>query len=54
VLWIVTGPEKMEMLRRLREGDLSIPAGRVRQNTATLLADRASTGQLAAQSGSRA
>jgi 6-phosphogluconolactonase len=54
VLWIVTGPEKMEMLRRLREGDLSIPAGRVRQDTATLLADRASTGQLAAQSGSRA
>jgi 6-phosphogluconolactonase len=54
VLWMVTGPEKMEMLRRLREGDLSIPAGRVRQDTATLLADRASTGRLAAQSGSGA
>jgi 6-phosphogluconolactonase len=52
VLWIVTGTEKMEMLRRLRDGDLSIPAGRVRQDTATVLADRASMGRLAAQSGS--
>jgi 6-phosphogluconolactonase len=51
VLWVVTGSEKMEMLRRLRDGDVSIPAGRVRQDTATVLADRASTGRLAAQSG---
>ena len=48
VLWIVTGSEKVEMLRRLREGDVSIPAGRVRHDQALLLADRAAAGQLAA------
>src|SRR5881397_1356994 len=41
VLWVVTGSEKVEMLRRLRDGDLSIPAGRVRREQALLLADRA-------------
>jgi 6-phosphogluconolactonase len=51
VLWIVTGSEKVEMLRRLRAGDRSIPAGRVRSDDALLLADRAATGQLTAQSG---
>jgi 6-phosphogluconolactonase len=54
VLWIVTGSEKVEMLRRLIAGDQSIPAGRVRSDEALLLADRAATGQLAAQSGSGA
>lgn len=52
VLWIVTGSEKVEMLRRLRAGDRSIPAGRVRSDEALLLADRAATGELAAKSGS--
>jgi 6-phosphogluconolactonase len=52
VLWVVTGTEKMEMLRRLSDGDLSIPAGRVRRDTAIVLADRAAMGRLAAQSGS--
>lgn len=51
VLWIVTGSEKAEMLSRLRAGDRSIPAGRVRSDDALLLADRAATGQLTAQSG---
>ncbi|MGA7485482.1 MAG: 6-phosphogluconolactonase [Xanthobacteraceae bacterium] len=41
VLWLVTGSEKAEMLARLRDGDRSIPAGRVRQDQALLLADRA-------------
>src|SRR5205809_2486762 len=49
VLWVVTGGEKVEMLRRLRDGDLSIPAGRVRREQALLLADRAAAGQLAAE-----
>ena len=49
VLWVVTGSEKVEMLRRLRDGDLSIPAGRVRREQALLLADRAAAGQLAAE-----
>ncbi|MGC2331860.1 MAG: 6-phosphogluconolactonase [Candidatus Acidiferrales bacterium] len=54
VLWIVTGSEKVEMLRRLRAGDRSIPAGRVRSDDALLLADRAATRQLTAQSGTGA
>jgi 6-phosphogluconolactonase len=48
ILWVVTGSEKVEMLRRLREGDASIPAGRVNRDQALLLADRAAAGQLAA------
>jgi 6-phosphogluconolactonase len=41
VLWVVTGEEKAGMLVRLREGDRSIPAGRVRQDQALVLADYA-------------
>jgi 6-phosphogluconolactonase len=44
VLWVVTGPEKVGMLARLRAGDPSIPAGRVRQDHALVLADRAAAG----------
>jgi 6-phosphogluconolactonase len=43
ILWLVTGPEKAEMLGRLRGGDISIPAGRIRQDVALVLADRAAT-----------
>ena len=46
VLWIVTGDEKAGMLVRLRDGDRSIPAGRVRQDEALVLADRAAARQL--------
>ena len=45
ILWLVTGSEKAGMLIRLRDGDLSIPAGRVRQDSALVLADRAAAGQ---------
>ena len=45
VLWLVTGSEKIGMLGRLRAGDESIPAGRVRQDRALVLADRAAAGQ---------
>jgi 6-phosphogluconolactonase len=41
VLWLVTGSEKADMLVRLRDGDLSIPAGRVHQDQALVMADRA-------------
>jgi 6-phosphogluconolactonase len=41
ILWIVTGSEKSAMLLRLRNGDVSIPAGRVRRDHALVLADRA-------------
>ena len=39
VLWVVTGAEKVAMLARLRNGDISIPAGRIRRDHALLLAD---------------
>jgi len=41
ILWVVTGGEKAPMLSRLLDGDGAIPAGRVRSDTALLLADRA-------------
>jgi 6-phosphogluconolactonase len=41
ILWLVTGGEKAGMLVRLLKGDPSIPAGRLRQDTALVLADRA-------------
>jgi 6-phosphogluconolactonase len=39
ILWLVTGGEKADVLARLRDGDVSIPAGRVRWEHALLLAD---------------
>jgi 6-phosphogluconolactonase len=39
ILWVVTGAEKAGMLVRLRDGDPTIPAGRVRQDRALVLAD---------------
>ena len=41
VLWVVTGASKAAMLQRLLAGDRTIPAGRVRQDRAMLIADRA-------------
>jgi len=49
VLWVVTGSEKGEMLRRLVEGDQSIPAGRIRREQALLIADRAAASVLTAE-----
>src|SRR5215470_10867963 len=49
VLWLVTGKEKVGMLARLEAGDISIPAGRVRQDRAEVLADRAAAGQLGSE-----
>jgi 6-phosphogluconolactonase len=49
VLWVVTGTDKFEMLNRLRAGDKSIPAGRVRSENSLLLADAAAAGQLASR-----
>jgi len=46
VLWLVTGSEKARMIARLRDGDRSIPAGRVRRDHALVLADRAAAEQL--------
>ena len=44
VLWLVTGADKAAMLARLQHGDPTIPAGRVRQDHAVVLADRAAQG----------
>jgi len=41
VLWLVTGADKASMLARLRNGDASIPAGRIRRERALVLADQA-------------
>jgi len=41
ILWLVTGSEKTGMLGRLLVGDPSIPAGRVNQERASVLADQA-------------
>jgi 6-phosphogluconolactonase len=46
VLWLVTGAEKAGTLVRLRDGDLSIPASRVHQDRALILADRAAAERL--------
>src|SRR5277367_1108510 len=46
VLWVVTGGEKAGMLARLYEGDVSIPAGRIRRDRALVLADQSSAGEL--------
>jgi 6-phosphogluconolactonase len=47
VLWLVTGGEKTGMLTRLKAGDTSIPAGRIRADHAVVLADRAAAGEQA-------
>ena len=46
ILWVVTGSEKAEALRRLLEGDTSIPAGRVQRQQALVLADRVAAGNV--------
>ena len=45
ILWVVTGAEKDPMLKRLQDGDASIPAGRIRREPARILADRAAAGE---------
>jgi 6-phosphogluconolactonase len=46
VLWLVTGAEKVDALRRLDRRDRTIPAGRVRQDGAIVVADRAAAAGL--------
>jgi 6-phosphogluconolactonase len=46
ILWLVTGGDKAGPLVRLRDADPSIPAGRVRQEHARVLADRAAATEL--------
>jgi len=44
LLWIVTGADKADALRRMRARDRSIPAGRVAPDRALILADAAASG----------
>ena len=46
VLWLITGEDKAAMLVRLLRADPTIPAGRVRQDHAIVLADRAAAQQM--------
>ena len=48
ILWLVTGKDKVAALARLREGDVTIPAGRIQRANALVLADQAAAGQLTA------
>ena len=45
ILWLVTGSEKVPMFKRLQAADPSIPAGRLLQNNAVLVADSAAAGR---------
>ena len=44
ILWLVTGDDKVDALKRLREGDESIPGGRVNTDNAVVVADAAAAG----------
>jgi 6-phosphogluconolactonase len=44
ILWLVTGSDKVPAFARLRAGDSTIPAGRVRADAAFAIADRAAAG----------
>jgi 6-phosphogluconolactonase len=46
ILWLVTGSDKVGALVRLREGDTSIPGGRIQRDQAVVLADRAATAKV--------
>ena len=41
LLWLITGEGKADMLSRLIQGDSDIPAGRISQQQATIVADTA-------------
>jgi 6-phosphogluconolactonase len=47
ILWLATGAEKAPMVERLLRADPTIPAGRVPQSAAVLVADREATAALA-------
>ncbi len=46
ILWLAPGTSKTEMLQRLKDGDPSIPAGRVSPEHALIFTDRAATAGL--------
>jgi 6-phosphogluconolactonase len=46
ILWVVTGKEKAAALARMRDGDPSIPAGRINHEHAIVFSDRAAASKL--------
>src|SRR3954451_8888035 len=44
IVWLVTGPDKVDALAKLLAGDGSIPAGRVENSKMTVVADEAAAG----------
>jgi 6-phosphogluconolactonase len=44
IVWLVTGPDKVEALQKLLAGDESIPAGRVHNDNVIVVADEAAAG----------
>ena len=49
ILWLATGAAKVPMIQRLLARDLDIPAGRIDQGRAILLADRSAARPMAGQ-----
>lgn len=45
ILWLITGADKKAALQKMRAADPSIPAGRIRQEHALVLADREAAGR---------
>ena len=43
VVWLITGPDKVEALQKLLAGDTSIPAGRVENDNMVIVADEAAS-----------
>jgi 6-phosphogluconolactonase len=46
ILWLVTGADKAPALKRLYQGDLEIPAGRVARDRAAIFADSAAADRI--------
>ncbi len=46
ILWLVTGDDKQEAMKKLLDSDPSIPAGRVKNDEMLLIADRAAAGEV--------
>lgn len=44
VIWVLAGSGKVEMFRRFRDGDESIPSGRINKSNTVVFADRAAAG----------
>ena len=45
VIWVITGSTKVESFRRFRDGDQSIPSGRINKEHAMVFADKAADGE---------